>query len=457
MKRTLWLVVLIGVVSLFFASCNKKNGTDTAGDFNLRETGDVVLTFMMWGEPEEKQAVYKVLKSFQEKYPNIGIKVIHTDSLSYSDKLQAMFAGGTPPDVFYLHCENFIDYASKGLLYPLDDFASDPAFDLNDFYPELVNVFRFGGSLYGIPKDWTSFVLYYNKNLFDEAGIDYPSSDWKWNDLLTAAKALTKDKNGDSIIDQYGFIIETWASWYYSWIKQNGGEIFDRSGNWVFANATYLNKNAEALQFVADLLNMHKVAPDIAAARQLGSYESFMAGRVAMCMYGRWAMLKFKDIKNFVWDYEVLPHETQRASTVVTVSFSIAKDTMHPEEAWKLLEFLTSYEGQIFTAESGLAVPTRRSLVESDHYLKAPEVIKFQPQLAMNSASEDPFLQQLPYASFPPMNARWLEVRQKLDEQLEDVFLGNKDAKTVILSLDNIVSKILTGSDTMSVVEGTEE
>jgi hypothetical protein len=75
----------------------------------------------------------------------------------------------------------------------------------------------------------------------------------------------------------------------------------------------------------------------------------------------------------------------------------------------------------------------------------------------MDNAGQDPFIEQLAYASFPPMNARWLEVRQKLDEQLEDVFLGNKKAKDVILSLDNIVSKILTGSDTVDVVQGTEE
>ncbi len=104
-----------------------------------------------------------------------------------------------------------------------------------------------------------------------------------------------------------------------------------------------------------------------------------------------------------------------------------------------------------------MAVPTRRSLVESDHYLKAPEVIKFQSQLAMDNVSEDPFIQQLAYASLPPSNAHWLEVRNKLDEQLEDVFLGNKDAKSVILSLDNIVTKILSGSETATVIQGSEE
>lgn len=457
MKRAMWLsVTLFASIALFLSSCGKK-ATGGEGDFNLRETGDVVLTFMMWGEPEEKQAVFKVLKSFQDIYTNVGLKVINVDSLSYPDKLQAMFAGGTPPDVFYLHCENFIDYASKGLLLPLDEYVTNPDFNFGDFYPELVNIFKFGGSLYGIPKDWTTFVLYYNQNLFDEAGLSYPDASWKWDDLLKAAKALTKDRNGDSVIDQYGFIIETWASWYYSWIKQNGGEIFDTSGNWVFADQKYLNKNAEAIQFIADMLNVHKVAPDIASAKQLGSYESFMAGRVAMCMYGRWAELKFKDIKNFKWGYSVLPHQTQRASCAVTVSYSIAKDTLHPTEAWELLQFLTSFEGQIFTAESGQAMPSRRSLIESEHYLKAPEVIKFQPQLAMEKAEDDPFVQELAYAYFPPMNSHWLEVRNKMDEQLEDVFLGNKDAKSVILSLDNDVNKILHGNDTMQAVQGTEE
>ncbi len=457
-------VIAAALMPLLFTSCNGGGGADSG--IKVREKGDVVLTFAMWGTPEENKSVAKILREFQKKNeeakkadPNvklIGLKVITVDSLNYSDKLLAMFAGNTPPDVFYLHIQDFYKYASKDSLYDLNEFIDSEGYDTSDFYPELIDSFTFGGSLYGIPKDWTSFVLYYNADLFKANGIAEPTADWTWADFRNAAKKLTVDEDKDGIVDRYGFTIETWADWYYSWIKQNGGEVFDKNDNWVFAKGEYINKNAEALQFIADLINVDKVSPDITTSKQLGNYESFMAGRVAMCMYGRWAELKFKDIQSFKWKYAPLPKKEKNASTVVTVALSMAVNTEHPDESWELLKYLTSYEGQIFTAESGIAVPSRKSLVNSDSYLKAPEVIKYQPQLSMTKSSEDPFISQLQVASFPPSHPKWLEVRQKMDEQLEGVFLGTEDAKSAIIRIDKIASEILSGSQD-EVIVGDEE
>jgi len=445
MKRLSILAFIAVFAVLLFTGCEREE--DATVGLRLRETGsEGVITFKMWGDPEERVAVYRVLQAFQKEH-DIGIKVVHSDSLSYSDKLQAMFAGGTPPDVFYLHIQDFYNYSSRGLLYPLDEFARDPSFDLEDFYPELLKAFTFGDSLYGIPKDWTTFVLYYNMDLFDEAGVEYPNAKWTWDDFLQAAQKLTRDKTGDGIIDQYGILIETWADWYNVWVYQNNGKIFDEDGNWVFARARYLDNNAQAIQFLGDMINKYRVAPDIATALQLGNYESFMNGRAAMCMYGRWAMLHFKDIRNFRWDYSVPPKNKRQATSIVAVSLAISSETKNPDAAWKLIEFVTSYEGQVFTAEAGLAVPSRRSLVNSESYLKAPEVILNQPHLAMNSSKEDPFIQALDFAVWVPANPYWLEIRAKLDEQLEDVFLGNRDAKSVILRVDTVVNDIIAGAE----------
>lgn len=460
MKR-LGLLTLLVIFALTFGlnACGKKGGDDDdSTGFKLRSEGEYVLNFMMWGDSEEKSAVYEVLESFQAIHTNIGIKVIHTDSLSFADKLQTMFAGGDAPDVFYMYLEDFFGYASKGLLYPLDDYVEEPEYDLDDFYSELVNAFRYGGNLYGIPKDWTDFVLYYNMDLFDAAGLDYPNETWTWEDFREAAIALTVDEDDDGKADQFGFLVEKWANWYYNWILQNGGKIFDESGNWVFADAAYINKNAEALQFLSDLINVDGAAPDVMASLQLGSQQAFMTEQAAMCMYGRWVELNFKDIKDFRWDYTVLPHKEQRATVVNPVALSMSKDTMYPDQAWLLLDYLTSFEGQIFTAEGGIAVPSRISVVESDHYLEAPDVTKFQPHLKMDSADEDPFIIQMESSSFAPNHPNWIEIRQKLDEQLEAVFLGTKDAKSVILSLDGMVRNIMqdTGEEVVEIV-GDEE
>ena len=461
MKRLVSLfAVLALMLSLSLTACDGggKTGKSAEKDkaFEELENGKVKLKFLMWGTPQEKDAVIKVLLKFKAQNPDIGIQVISVDSLNYSDKLNAMFAGGEYPDVFYLHKQDFYKYASKNQLLPLDSYSKEADFNLSDFYPKLVDAFTFGGTLYGIPKDWTSFVLYYNKDMFDAEKLAYPNENWTWDDFLKAAKALTKDINSDGQIDTYGIVIETWADWYNSWIKQNGGEIFDGSGNWVFGNPKYINANAESIQFIADLINKHKVAPDISTSKQLGKEDMFMNGKVAMCIYGRWVQLKFKSVNNFKWDYAALPKKTTRGSTVVCVAYSISKETKYPAESWKLLKFLTGFEGQVYTAQSGIGIPSRKSLVESTNYLKAPEVIKFQPQLAKDSADKDPLVTQLEIASMAPANPYWLEVRQKMDEQLEDVFLGNADAKNIILKLDGLVNDIISGKKAQ-VIEASEE
>jgi len=386
-----------------------------------------------------------MLQAFQTENPKIGLRVVHVDSLNYPDKLQAMMAGGTPPDVFYVHSMRFYNYASKGLLHPLDEFVdAETNFNLDDFYPKLIKAFKFGGDLYGIPKDWTTYVLYYNKDMFDKAGLAYPDSNWTWDELRNAAKKLTFDKDKDGKMDQYGLIVEIFADWYYPWLIQNDGGLFDADGNWAIAKGKNLANNSEAVQFLSDLMNKDKVAPSVQNTRQLGGQQTFVNGMAAMCIYGRWVQLEFKDIKKFKWDYTVLPKRKKRATTLVGVSLAMAAETKHPDEAWKLIKFMTSSKGQVYTAESGVAIPSRKSVANSDHYLKADQVIKNQPQLAKDSVAQDPFLQELPYAVMAPNVPSWSEVQLKLDEQYEDVFLGNKDAKSVTLQLDRIVNDILS-------------
>ncbi len=446
-RKVLMTLFLVSVLALT-AGCgggSKKAKKGSDNSLRLRETGDVTLTYMMWGTPEEKTAVFEMLQAFQKENPKIGLRVVHVDSLNYPDKLQAMMAGGTPPDVFYVHSMRFYNYASKGLLHPLNEFIdAETNFNLGDFYPKLLQAFKFGGDLYGIPKDWTTYVLYYNMNLFDKAGLAYPDKNWTWDDLRSAAKKLTIDKNKDGKIDQYGLIVEIFADWYYPWLIQNDGGLFDKDGNWIIAKGKNLANNAEAIQFLADLMDKDKVAPGVQNTRQLGGQQTFVSGMSAMCIYGRWVQLEFKNIKNFKWNYTVLPMRKKRATTLVGVALGMSAETKHPDEAWRLIKFLTSYEGEVYTAESGVAVPSRKSVVDSDHYLKASKVIKNQPQLAKDSVDQDPFIQELPYAVMAPNVPAWSEVQLKLDEQYEDVFLGNRDAKSVTLQLDRIVNDILS-------------
>ncbi|MFH0802466.1 MAG: extracellular solute-binding protein, partial [bacterium] len=140
MKKALLLLCILP--ALLFAGCaRKQQGTE--------------LTYMLWGTPGEVGTVQKVLGAYCKENPNVAIKVIH--AVDYNRKLNTMIAGGTPPDVFYVNASDLQYYASKGALLEIQSLIERDAVEVNlrDFFPVLVEAFRWQGRLYGLPKDFT--------------------------------------------------------------------------------------------------------------------------------------------------------------------------------------------------------------------------------------------------------------------------------------------------------------
>lgn len=421
MKASRFLIFL-GIISMLISlsSCGGGGGNK--------------LVFMYWGSPEEKEVVINYISQFTNQNPGVEIEGIHVDSLSFGQKLKTMIAGGTPPDVFYLDIEDFAGLASRGELLQLDDFVNRDAQEINvsDFFEAPFNEFKYKGKLYGIAKDFTTLVLYYNMDLFDKFKVSYPNDNWTWEDFLNSAKKLTKDLNGDGVIDQYGFVIETWANWWRNWVYANGGTFFDESGKFVLGKEPYLSKNAEAIQFLADLINVHKVAPKISASRDFGGGEAmFVDGRAGMAAYGRWATLRFRDITKFKWNVAQMPKgKDKRASTLFTVAYCAHAKTKNPELAWKLIKFLSSPKIQEDVAASGLAIPIRKSVAYSDTFLKAPAIVKNQPQV-----DSKVYLDALQYVTDFKRPVKWVEMRDILDEYIQKIFNNDMKAEKALKDL----------------------
>lgn len=392
------------------------------------------LVFMYWGTPEEKEVVMNYINSFIQQNPGVEIESIHVDSLSFGQKLKTMIAGGTPPDVFYLDIEDFAGLVSRGHLLQLDDFLNRDKDEVNpsDFFEAPFNEFRYKGRLYGIAKDFTTLVLYYNMDMFDKFGVKYPDDNWTWNDFLNASKKLTKDLDGDGNIDQYGFVLETWANWWRNWVYANGGTFFDNDGNFVLGKEPYLKPNAEAIQFLADLIWVHKVAPKMTAAREFGSGDAmFVDGRAGMAAYGRWATLRFREITKFKWNVAQMPKgKVKRASTLFTVAYCAYATTKNPELSWKLIKFLSSPEIQKDVANSGLAIPIRKSVAYSDAFLKASAIVKNQPQV-----DSKVYLDALQYVTDFKRPVKWVEIRDILDEYIQKVLNNEMKAEEALKEL----------------------
>jgi multiple sugar transport system substrate-binding protein len=335
-------------------------------------SAQTTVTWSFWGDPGELPPNDAVIEAFEAANPDIRIERQHAPWGSYFDRIQTQMAGGTAPDVMFLN--NIPSYASRGVLMPLDDLVAEHGFDISGYNEQLLRIFSYDGQLYGFPRDNDTTVLYYNKDLFDEAGVAYPSAEWTWDDLRSAAQALTRtDERGRTL--QYGLALE--KNKYPAWVHQNGGQLFDDP-----LNPTEFRMDepeaAAAIQFMADLINVDGSVPSFDAMQQLGSTtELFSSGRVAMVMTNAARVPTFSG-SSFAWDIAPLPAGPTglRANTLGGAGYVMSVSSSEPEAAWRFLSFLAGPEGQAIFASTGLAVPALTSPETTEAFLAGlPETI----------------------------------------------------------------------------------
>ena len=196
-KRILLLFILFAI-AIFLTSCGKK-----------QESG-VPLTLAFWGSAEEIEIIKNTVESWDEKRDDLHVILQHVpiggDTSRYVQRLLTQIAGGSAPDVVFMEVNIFVDFYYRDVLMDLKPFIeNDKEFDIKDFYPDVVRRFTRNGKIYVIPRDTAPFnCVYYNKDLFDKEGLDYPKNDWTWDDLVQIGQKLTK-RNKQGIITQYGF------------------------------------------------------------------------------------------------------------------------------------------------------------------------------------------------------------------------------------------------------------
>lgn len=397
---------------------------------------------MIWGRTEEYRAVVGFVKKFNKIYPDIKVQILYFPN--YQTKLLTMMSAGTPPDVMYMGCEDFPFYAAKDVFLDLTPMVKNdpdtvtPKFSIDDFYPQTVEPFIHEGKILGIPKDFSTMVVYYNKTMFDAAGVAYPKAGWTWNDFLDTAKKLTK-QNPDTGRMQYGYVFESWSGYWMPWLRQNNGDLVSPDGKkWVLGKGAILERNAEAFQFLFDMMYKSKVAPTLEMTKESGSSELFETGAVAMATYGRWRCLQLQNVKSFEWDVAPLPRKEKEATTLFTVCYSIAKKTKRPEDSWKLVKFLVGETGQVDTAESALAIPSMKKYAESDHFLKTKSLPAIHSRV---------YLDLVPYAKVVPANTTSRQVNDIINRNLEKFFMKMVSAKDALTSAQKEIDEYIIEQD----------
>lgn len=316
-----------------------------------------------WGaSPVEKRLLQDVLKDFEQTHPGIRVK-FEVIADQYMDVLKTRLIGDAAPDVFYVDAVEAPFLMQANVLEPLNPYITKE-FDLADFEPNLLKIFRTGKTLYGLPKDYSTLVLYYNKRAFRAAGLAGPPRTWEA--LLTDAKRLTRDRNRDARADQYGLGLSPELARLVYMMQAYGGQAIDAEGSATFAEP-------KALRGLQTIVNQYRSARTAILPSDVGSSSGsdlLGQGKVAMAIEGNWAIPYLQEnFPSLEFGTAEVPQMNGRPGTMAfTVAYAMNRRASHKPEAWQLMAYLTGKVGMKKWTSSGFALPTRRSVAQQLRY-----------------------------------------------------------------------------------------
>lgn len=360
-KRIFSIISLMLVVMFLIAGCGgtgSSSGGQKGGEVSDPKDLKANLNFYYWDE-NQKPGMDKIVEAFNKIYPNVKITSTVIPWAQYWTKMQTSLPTSSAPDIFWLNAAHFQEYQKAGLLYDIQQFVDRDKVDLSIFPDSLKQLYSADGKLYSIPKDFDTIALFYNKELFDKAGVKYPDDTWTWDDLLNAAKKLTiTDANGN--ITQYGFVATSGGqTCTYDWILANGGQILSEDKMKSVINTP---ESKEALQFLYDLMYVHKVSPTGAEQKETDPEKLFHSGTIAMMPHGSWFVPPAFEALGDKVDVAPLPKQKQRGNVIHGLGFTMSAKTKYPEAAWQFLKFCATKEAGEYQA--GVVIPASKGAEE---------------------------------------------------------------------------------------------
>ncbi len=358
-----------------------------------------VMSFFAYDNPEVEQAV---VAAFEEANPDINVEF---ESVPMSDiflKYKTLIAGDEAADVMAFNYDNSYVFASMGVLEPLDSYIESTAYDTSKIFQSTLDMFKVEGVQYSMPATFSDVVLFYNKDMFDAAGLEYPQRDWTQEDLIAAAKALTVDTDGDGKIDQFGYTFP----WWPVVLEMYGASI------WEGTTCTMNSPEAvKAIQTIVDARYVEKYSPTADQLAEQGDWDMFIAGKLAMFPTGPWAVQPFNDnITNFSYDIAHMPAGDKQATHVYANSYGMSATSANKDAAWKFIAFATGPEGTKIRQDGKYEISPIKEIAET-YYVA-------------NLAGDDPehaivFMEVQDYAVPQPVHAAWNQIFDAIQPQLD--------------------------------------
>ena len=427
MKKLLSLVLALAMM-LSMAACSSAPAESTTTEPTEVDTTSVkwdgyeqskglegTISMMHWGDDYERQMYEDVINRYMELVPGVTVEQLYVPG-DYYTKLQTLAASNQMPDLYWVAEGRTAEYASTGYMMDLAPVLADYPAILEGYAEGALVYGQYNGTQYALPKDFTGYCMFINEDMFAEAGLEVPTSDWTMDEYLELAEKLTV-KAGDRTV-QYGTAVSNYRA---DWINFMGN--FDAA--WFKDGKSNISDpNAiKGLSYQVALVE-NGWAPTPGVTEE-GEDRLFITGQLAMYASGRWVMPSFMEEIDFNWTAVEMPTGTTKVSPFITSNVAISPSCKNPEVAANFYSFFFSEEALTLTLGANLSLPLYDSLL-TDSFLAEPNDAFIACADYLGDAEQVEAL----------MTGKWSEYNSIFYAELQLVFDGQKTLEQAAADID---------------------
>lgn len=340
-------ILVLGAAVLAAGFCRKKEtvlefGMFTGSNWDVANANSFVI-------------IDKAIARFEQEHP--GVRIHYYSGVmkeDYSEWLSRKLLAGKEPDVFMVLGTDFNQFSALGVMEDLDSrIQEDPDFEPDRYFSSAFRTGQYGGAQYALPYEVVPTLMFVNKTLLTKEGIEMPDQDWTWEELYDICRKVTKDTDGDGILDQFGIYNFDWMDAVCS----NGGEVFQADGSSCYMAD---DRIVESVKYIRQL-NALNQGQKVVQEDFNGGSVAFMPLTFAEYRTYKTYPYKIRRYANFQWDCITMPAGSQgeNLSQVDTLLMGISANTRKEELAWEFLKLLTydeSVQTEIFQYSQGASV-----------------------------------------------------------------------------------------------------
>lgn len=388
---------------------------------------NVHLSMAFWADQSEIDRMDQLLEIWKADHPNVTLDYTYCAGPDYPTKLQVWFSSGKAPDVIRMSRDIFSPFASEDLFADLTPYL-EASGSAGCWDESLLDIFDFDGELLSLPYLYSNYVIAYNKDIFDEANLEYPTADWTETEFVELAKTLTSGEGPE----------KTYGMWFGGWVCELVRALYGEPKMYDTENMVMQATNNEKFKASFQLLgDLHKDGYCSDEVTKTTTTGGFVTGKYAM------ALAMTSDIgnyqkqigDNFKWDIVELPisetYDTRWNTNMRLQGFGMSKTTEHPELAYDLIEYMTTnYEVQKAVDEEGVGIPALTEYLESE---------EFKTNYGGGAAyNKEAFVNMAKVGTAWEFAGIWADINDTLTSEFNAYITGATDIDT---ALDNLQKK----------------